>query len=309
MIAKALGFLTGEAHMASVFSIPRSAFIMTGALLACLMLALAGCAPPSQDSPVLVIVNGKPITQGEFDFRWSELPDSTKARYQKEGGKRKFLDDLIGRELLMQQARKLGLDQSQAIRERLQRFKEQVILDELLQQVLKNQIDIPKEELEAYYVAQGAVLPAPERIQAAQIVTHNESAAKDIKRMVDEGMDFAKLAQRYSTDKETRSKGGDLGLYRKGSADPQVEAVLLRLRPGTVSAPIKTESGGFYIMKLISREPGDTKAVHALRERLRQELYAEKRQKQFGEYLANLRATSTIRMADASRYVTEDTGH
>ncbi len=295
--------------MVLAFRVHHSVFIMMGALLACFMLAFGGCAPPSQDSPVLVIINGKPITQREFDFRWSELPESTKAHYEKEGGKRKFLDDLIGRELLMQQARKLGLDQSQVIRERTQRFKEQLILDELLQQVLKNQIEIPKEELEAYYVAHGAVLPAPERIQAAQIVTHNEFAAKDIKRMVEEGMDFAKLAQRYSTDKETRPKGGDLGLYRKGSADPQVEAVLLRLRPGAVSAPIKTESGPFYIIKLISREPGDTKAVHALRERLRQELYGEKRQKQFGEYLANLRQTSTIRMSDASRHVTEDTGH
>lgn len=295
--------------MVSAFRIQHSAFIMMGALLACLMLALAGCAPSAQDSPVLVIVNGKPITQNEFDFRWSELPEATRARYQKEGGKRKFLDDLIGRELLMQQARKLGLDQSQAIRERLQRFKEQVILDELLQQVLKAQIEIPKDELEDYYVAQGAVLPAPERIEVAQIITRNEFAAKDIKRMLDEGMDFAKLAQRYSTDKETRSKGGELGLYRKGSADPQVEAVLLKLRPGHVSAPIKTDAGLYYIIKMISREPGDTKAVLASRERLRQELYAEKRQKQFGEYLANLRATSTIRMADASRYVTEDTGH
>ncbi len=309
MIAKALDFLTGEARVVSAFRIQHSAFIMMGALLGCLMFSFAGCAPASQDSPVLVIVNGKPITQREFDFRWSELPESTKAHYQKEGGKRKFLDDLVGRELLMQQARKLGLDQSQAVRERIQRFKEQVILDELLQQVLKNQIEIPKDELEAYYVAHGAVLPAPERIQAAQIVTHNEFAAKDIKRMVDEGMDFAKLAQRYSTDKETRSKGGDLGLYRKGSADPQVEAVLLRLRPGAVSAPIKTESGLFYILKLISREPGDTKAVLAARERLGQELYAEKRRKQFEEYLATLRQTSTIRMADASRHVTEDTGH
>lgn len=295
--------------MVLAFRVHHSVFIMMGALLACFMLAFGGCAPPSQDSPVLVIVNGKPITQREFDFRWSELPESTKVHYEKEGGKRKFLDDLIGRELLMQQARKLGLDQSQAVRERAQRYKEQLILDELLQQVLKNQTEIQKEELEAYYVAHGAVLPAAERIQAAQIVTHNEFAAKDIKRMVDEGMDFAKLAQRYSTDKETRSKGGDLGLYRKGSADPQVEAVLLRLRPGAVSAPIKTESGLFYIIKLISREPGDTKAVHALRERLQQELYGEKRRKQFEEYLANLRQISTIRMADASRHVTEDTGH
>jgi len=46
-----------------------------------------------------------------------------------------------------------------------------------------------------------------------------------------------------------------------------------------------------------------------LRERLRQELYGEKRRKDFEDYLARLRATATVRMADASRHVTEDTGH
>src|SRR5438132_14118933 len=95
MIAKTIGLLTEEARVDSAFRIHHSVFIMMGGLLACLVLAFAGCAPASQDSPVLVIVNGKPITQREFDFRWSELQESTKARYPKEGGKRKFQVDMI----------------------------------------------------------------------------------------------------------------------------------------------------------------------------------------------------------------------
>ena len=82
-------------------------------------LLFTGCTPPP-DEGVLAFVNGRQITQTEFDIRWGELAEATRARYQKEGGKRLFLDELITRELLMQEARKLGLDQNDTIRDRTQ---------------------------------------------------------------------------------------------------------------------------------------------------------------------------------------------
>ena len=41
------------------------------------------------------LVNGKPITQTEFDNEWNDLPEATKARYEKEGGKQVFLKELV----------------------------------------------------------------------------------------------------------------------------------------------------------------------------------------------------------------------
>ncbi len=56
-------------------------------------------------------------------FAGDELSEATRGRYEKEGGKRRFLDELITRELLMQEARDQGLDQNDAIRDRAQRYK------------------------------------------------------------------------------------------------------------------------------------------------------------------------------------------
>src|SRR5204862_366193 len=81
-------------------------------------------------------------------------------------------------------------------------------------------------------------------------------------------------------------------LYRRGTADRAVEAVLFTLRPGTISEPIKTESG-FYLVKVISREPGEPLSGHALRDRLRQEMSAETRRKRFEEFLSKLRSAAT----------------
>lgn len=111
---------------------------------------VSGCAE-RQDEPVVALVNGRAITQAEFDLRWDELSKATRSRYEKEGGKRQFLDELITRELLMQEARRRGLDRDDTIRDKTQRYKEQLILDELLKDKLQSKVELTQAELDAYY--------------------------------------------------------------------------------------------------------------------------------------------------------------
>lgn len=283
--------------------------IIRWAVLPCLaaLIGLAGCDLGVDESPVLAIVNGKPITQNEFDYRWSELPVSVQARYKSEGGRRKFLDDLISRELLLQEARKLGLDRTPRAIERLERAKEQLALDELMKAAVTAQVDLSKEELEGYYALHQTELHAADQIRAAHILVRSEEQARDLKRQLDLGADFAKLALRFSLDQATKYKGGDLGAYHPGWVEPAVDNALAALKPGMVSEPVETPSG-FHLVKLIGREPENATEVAAVRDRLRQELYAEKQRQQFEALLSRLRGTAAIRMAEASRFVTEDAG-
>jgi peptidyl-prolyl cis-trans isomerase C len=296
--------------VAPAFSVQYPALYL---FLACAAIAagahgLTACSPIPEDSPVLVIVNEKPITQSEFEYRWSELPPSSHARYRNEGGKRKFLDDLISRELLLQEARRLGLDQSPSVRERLERAKEQLALDELMRATVKARTDISTEELESYYTAHAAEVQATDQIHAAHIVVTTASMAWELKRQLDKGADFARLAYRFSLDQATKQHGGDLGPSPRGMLGPEIDAILQTLKPGMVSEPFETDAG-FHLVKLISRGPGDAASRHAVLERLRHELYAEKQRQRFEELLSKLRATATIRMADASGLMGQEAGH
>ncbi|MEC4890422.1 MAG: peptidylprolyl isomerase [Nitrospira sp.] len=267
---------------------------------------LAGCAPP-QDDAVLALVNGRTITQVEFDIRWNELSEATRARYSKEGGKRRFLDELITRELLMQEARRQGLDQNDVIRDRTQRYKEQLILDELLKERLREKVDLTPAELAAYYDKHANELLAPLKVQVSQMLLPNLPAAKDLKKQIETGGDFAKFAQRYSLDEKTKAKGGDLGPYRKSALDPEVDAVVHTLKPGVISEPIKTEAG-YYLIKVSPLDQATIQADFATRERLRQELLADKRRKRFEDVISDIRTKATVRLAEGSRYIAEDTG-
>jgi len=270
------------------------------------LLFLTGCTPPPEEG-VVALVNGRQITQTEFEARWGELAEATKARYEKEGGKRRFLDELITRELLMQEARKLGLDQNDAIRDRAQRYKEQLILDELLKDRIKAKIELSSEELDAFYEQHAQELLTPLKVRVSQMLLPNISAAKDLERQINQGGHFAQFAQRYSIDEKSKAKGGDLGPYRKDLVVPEVDEVIHTLKPGFVSAPIKTDAG-YYLVMISSLDTEIIQADVAVRERLRQELLNEKRRKRFDDVIVDIRAKATIRLKDASRFVTDDVG-
>ena len=292
----------------SIRSMWQASTLVSCGMVTCLLLpAISGCSQASEEPRIVATVNGKPISQSEFDYRWSELSDAARARYERQGGKKKFLDDLISREVLLQEARRQGLDQSLALRERMERIKEQLILDELMKDAASQPVHISDAELEAYYQSHDDMLLTARQIRGAQIVMANIFQAKDLKHQISQGWNFSKLAQRYSLDEKTKADGGEFNFTRKGVLDPAIEQFLLTQKPGAVSDPVET-SAGFHLVKVVSRDPDEAKHIEAVRQQLKRELYAEKRRKQVEEVLAKLRSSAAIRMAAGSELLTQDVG-
>jgi peptidyl-prolyl cis-trans isomerase C len=266
-----------------------------------LLLSLVGCTPPQAEERVVAFVNGKPITQTELDHEWADLPDATKARYEKEGGRQVFLKELVDHEMLLQEARRQGLDLDDAIRDRVRRYKEKLLIDELLKDRMKTTVELTKEELDRYYEQHASELLTPLKVRVAQMLLPNYPAAKDLETQVNRGGDFGKFAQRYSIDYKTKAKGGDLGPYRKGLVIPEVDDAIRTLKPGMISAPIKAESG-YYLVMITALEPEIIQADLAKRERLRQELLYLKRKQYFDSVIAEIKGKAVVRLADGSRF-------
>ena len=269
-----------------------------------LLLPLVGCTPPQAEERVVAFVNGKPITQTELDHEWADLPEATKARYEKEGGRQVFLKELVDHEMLLQEARRQGLDHDDAIRDRVRRYKEKLLIDELLKDRMKTTVELTKDELDRYYEQHASELLTPLKVRVAQMLLPNYPAAKDLETQVNRGGDFGKFAQRYSIDYKTKAKGGDLGPYRKGLVIPEVDDAIRTLKPGMISAPIKTEAG-YYLVMITALEPEIIQADLAKRERLRQELLYLKRKQYFDSVISEIKGKAVVRLADGSRVGTD----
>ena len=71
---------------------------------------------------------------------------------------------------------------------------------------------------------------------------------KEIRVQLDNGADFAELAQKVS-DCPSKEDGGDLGYFRPGDMVPEFDQVAFDLAPGTVSDVVETAFGFHLILR------------------------------------------------------------
>jgi len=273
--------------------------------LALLLAVISACSDKTDaSSKALAIINGKEITASEFDLRWSQIPDYARKTFAGPEGRKKFLEELINHELLLQEAKKRGFDRDRALSERVERFKERSFMERLRIEEVDSQVRVTREEMKAYYAANAANYTAPDELRVSHIVVKTQDEALDLRKRLNQGEDFATLARKVSLDLSTRYKGGDLGFIKKGQTLPQFEKVLLTLKMGGISQPFATPFG-YHIIMLVDRTSGAFLSFEDAKEQVREELLNEKKRKRYEEFVASLRAKAKLRVADVQIPVSE----
>jgi peptidyl-prolyl cis-trans isomerase C len=258
----------------------------------------AGCGQRSENQRTAVaVINGKPITATEFDLRWSQLPEYARKKYPGEAGRKQFLEELIDREVLLQEAKRRGTDQDRALLERVERFKERGILDLLMREEVDSRITSSPEEVKAYYEANRETFTAPHEFKASHILVKSEAEAIELRKQLAAGKEFTELAKAHSIDTATKDKGGDLGLVKRGQTVPDFEKTLMKLKPGEVSEPVATQFG-YHIIKLASRTKGRPLSYEDAKDQAREQLVLDKKQKRFKDLVAALRGKAQIQITE-----------
>ena len=87
------------------------------------------------------------------------------------------------------------------------------------------------------------------KVDASHILVQDEETAKDIKEKINNGEDFAKLAEEYSTDTASAKNGGSVGAFAKGQMVKEFEDAAFAMKEGEVSDPVKSQFG-YHIIKV-----------------------------------------------------------
>ena len=77
------------------------------------------------------------------------------------------------------------------------------------------------------------------------------------------GEDFASLAKQFSSDTGSREDGGDLGYFPRGRMVPAFEEAAFALKPGEISAPVRTKFG-YHVIKVEAALGDQVRARHIL---------------------------------------------
>ncbi len=240
---------------------------LTGALLA---LVLAGCGQePESGQPAagaeaqggpagqqalasgeaVALVDGEPISTELFQL----FADSGMLRGPGNAAEpREILDDLIDMELLVQQAEDWDLPAEPEIAAQLKAQYYTLMAGYVAERYLE-QHPVDDDAIAEAYAQWQQELPDTE-YQARHILVDEQAQAESLIAELDQGADFAELAQANSKD-STASRGGDLGWFGpQQMVAPFTEAVQ-SLEPGSYTKqPVQTQFGWHVVMLEQTRE-------------------------------------------------------
>jgi peptidyl-prolyl cis-trans isomerase SurA len=118
----------------------------------------------------------------------------------------------------------------------------------------------------------------------------------DFKKRIESGQtDFATLAREYSQD-GSAAQGGDLGWASPGMFVPEFEAVMNRLAPGQIGAPLISRFG-VHLIQLLERR-NTTLSPREQREMVRAMLREKKFDEVYATWAQDVRARAYVELRD-----------
>lgn len=142
-----------------------------------------------------------------------------------------------------------------------------------------------------------------EEIRVAQILlkpTASKQEEDSVKSILDslrgeilKGANFAKLAQEYSDDGETKNSGGDLGKVRLQDLSPEQKNLVEMMNVGDVSKPTKIALSknlfGYQIIKFVSKVSAHKPTIESDYKNLEATAKQWKMMRDFQQFVANSR--------------------
>lgn len=244
----------------------------------------------------LAKINNKVISAEVFNKRYQE---NLKFFQFKVPSKKEVLEDVIKRELAVQEARNLGLDKDPDVQEKINSVLFQAVVEKRLGKDIEK-INVTDDDAKAYYAKFPEIrtshiyVTLRSNASPQEVKVATEKMKKIQAHLKDESMSFAEIAQKYS-EGASAPMGGDIDFQTKDRLDPKYYDESLKLRsPGKVSDIVRTPTG-LYIIKLTSIRSWDD----VDQAKIKRLVFEEKRIKLFEQYMAELRKKAKVTINEA----------
>ena len=239
------------------------------------------------DKDAVAAVNGKKITQKQYQDHLKLLSSQNRQGNQAPINRQAVLNDLINKEVLLQEAKKKKLDKDKKVKEQLRKLKENLMVQALLSKSPAAK-PVTDKELQEVYDKQIKNADRSE-YKARHILVKDEAKAKELIKKLNDGADFAETAKNESTGPSGKN-GGDLGWFSPAQMVPAFSQATAKLMKGTHSqAPVKTRFG-YHIIKLEDSRKRELPKFADVKEQIRPAIQNQRLQ----EYVVKLRNQAKI---------------
>ena len=230
------------------------------------------CAAAPAMAQNIAIVNGKPVPKARVDALASQLAKAGRPVSAEMQGQLK--DEVIAREVFMQEAQKRGLDGSDDFKAQLELARQTLLIRELFADYQKNNpvtdADI-KSEYDKFVSTNGG-----KEYHARHILVEKEDEAKAIIASLKKGAKFEEIAKKQSKDPGSGANGGDLDWANAASYVPEFSAALVKLNKGqTTDVPVKSQFG-WHVIRVEDVRQAQLPKLEEVKPQIAQQLQQQK---------------------------------
>ncbi len=194
----------------------------------------------------VAIVNGKAVPKARLDALAEQISRSGRPITPEMQGQ--LRDEVIAREIFMQEAQKQGLDATDDYKSQLELARQTILIRELFShyQTVNPTTDADiQAEYDKFAAANGG-----KEYKARHILVETEAEAKAIIAQLKKGGKFEEIAKKSSKDPGSGANGGDLDWAGAGNYVAEFSQALTKLSKGkTTETPVKTQFG-YHIIRL-----------------------------------------------------------
>jgi parvulin-like peptidyl-prolyl isomerase len=143
-----------------------------------------------------------------------------------------------------------------------------------------------EQEVQDFYDNNTDQFTMPERrcIRHILFSPDDEATADEVKSELDNGGDFAELAQEYSGDPGSKDKGGDVGCQAKGAFVPEFDDAAFGAKEGEIVGPVKTDFG-YHVIQVTEIQPEEQQPLEEVAPQIEEQLSRQRQATEFDSWI------------------------
>ena len=255
-------------------------------------LPACGEAGKGKQEKVLALVNGQPITEAMLGEEAKSLPAYVRPILETPEGRMQFLESLITRDLLMQEALRRGMDRREEVRERLNMARRSILLEALLRDVTEKAPGLSDEAMRKFYDANPENFRVGERIQVSHVLFKERAQAEETARKAKNGMPFKEIMKAAS---EEGGVTADLGFIERGKFDKAFEDAAFAAPAGEVTGPVRS-AYGYHLIRTGEKRPAGLQPFDEVKEQIAADLREQAQREAFETLLAQMKKQAKIQL-------------
>ena len=255
-------------------------------LLATAVAALLTLGAQSVIAQNLAIVNGKAVPKTRLDTLAQQVARSGQPVTPELEGQ--LREEVIAREVFMQEAEKLGLSTSEDFKVQMELARQTILIRELFADYQKKN-PVTDADLKAEYDKFAAANGGKE-YKARHILVEKEAEAKAVIASLKKGGKFEDIAKKQSKDAGSGANGGDLDWANPSSYVPEFTEALLKLNKGqTTDTPVKSQFG-YHVIRVDDIRTAQLPSFEQVKPQIAQQMQQQK----LAKFQEELRAKAKV---------------